>query len=68
MISTTNALKIKVYISTTHEIVLWRVLQLFFFFSKTVYLSSPGYSGTLSVDEAGLKLRVLPTSPPKCWD
>jgi hypothetical protein len=33
-----------------------------FFFRDRVYLYSPGCPGTLSVDQAGLKLRNLPAS------
>ena len=32
------------------------------FFLKAVYLCSPGCPGTLSVDQAGLKLRAPPAS------
>ena len=37
-------------------------------FPDKVSLCSPGYPGNHSVDQAGLELRNLPASAPKCWD
>ena len=37
-------------------------------FQDRVFMSSSEYSGTCSVDQAGLELRDLPVTPPECWD